>query len=137
MAGSPRSILVDAGPLIALGRKQDLDHERAVAFARTTSARFITTWPVLTEVAHFLSTSGRLALYSLVESGSLTVKDLRTADAGRLREITERYPRADLADASLVVLAERLRMVHIATLDQRDFSAYRTRAGRAFINVFA
>jgi len=35
----------------------------------------------------------------------------------------------DLADASLVVLAERLKLRKIFTIDRKDFAAYRIKQG--------
>jgi predicted nucleic acid-binding protein len=41
----------------------------------------------------------------------------------------------DLADASLVWLADQIDLLDVATLDERDFAAYRTASGRAFRNL--
>jgi predicted nucleic acid-binding protein len=42
----------------------------------------------------------------------------------------------DLADASLVVLAQESGVRDIATIDQRDFSVFRTENGKTFSLVF-
>jgi hypothetical protein len=44
-------------------------------------------------------------------------------------DILAKYPGADIADASLVIAAERLDVTDPATLDRTDFSIYRTRTG--------
>ena len=49
-----KSILIDAGPIIALYRKNDLYHEKALEFIKSFKGRLITTWPVITEVMHEL-----------------------------------------------------------------------------------
>jgi len=41
----------------------------------------------------------------------------------------------DLADASLVLLAEHLGHGQILTTDQRDFSSYRWKGRKAFTNL--
>ena len=41
----------------------------------------------------------------------------------------------DLADASLVVLAERLAVSEILTVDRADFDVYRLAGGRRFVQV--
>ena len=48
-------------------------------------------------------------------------------DLTRIREIMSdcRDLPADLTDASLVALAERLRCTEVATTEQRDFAVYR------------
>ena len=38
-----KSILIDAGPIIALYRKNDLYHEKALAFIKSFKGRLITT----------------------------------------------------------------------------------------------
>ncbi len=42
----------------------------------------------------------------------------------------------DYADATLVLLAERLEVYEVATLDRRGFSAYRTSGGKPILQVF-
>lgn len=70
------------------------------------------------------------------EDGFLHLEDVRDSDATRLIEITRKYPQADLAGATLVVLAERLGSTDIATLDKIDFAVYRTKTGKPFNNLF-
>ena len=43
----------------------------------------------------------------------------------------------DLADASLGWLGERIDVLDVITLDERDFAAYRTAAGESFRNLLA
>ena len=130
-----KSILVDAGPLIALGVPRDKHHARAISFAQANTATLITTWPVITEAAHFLKSDKRLLL-EFVRSGGLWVEDIGLEYMSRMLDLIDKYPQADLADASLVLIGERLGVTDIATIDTTDFSIYRTRTGRAFRNVF-
>jgi len=48
------SIVVDAGPLIALFDRDDRHHRRAVEFVKTHGSRLITNVPVLTEATFVL-----------------------------------------------------------------------------------
>ena len=48
------SIIVDAGPLIALFDRNDRHHDRAVRFIRECRSRLITNLPVLTEATFLL-----------------------------------------------------------------------------------
>ena len=50
----------------------------------------------------------------LIDDGFLHVGELQDGDATRLIEITRKYPQADFADATLVVLAEGLGINDIA-----------------------
>ena len=66
-------------------------------------------------------------LRDLLRPGGLQLADLSTADVARMADLVERY--ADLrlggTDASLVAIAERLRIDRIATFDRRHFTVVR------------
>lgn len=136
MRSYPQSILVDAGPLIALYRQRDAHHRQAVEFARVCRSDLYTSWPVLTEAAHFLNERGRVALMQGIERGAFGAIELSVSDVPRRRQILGKYPGADLADASLIVAAECLGTTDLAMVDRADFAIYRTRSGRAFVNHF-
>ena len=136
MPSWPRNILVDAGPLVALFLADDRHHRDALEFARKNTANLLTTWPVLTEAAHFLNDKGKLALYEFVSGGGLALEHLAPQDLIRIAAILKKYPGTDLADGSLIVVAERTGINDVATVDRTDFSVFRTRAGRAFTNHF-
>ena len=57
-----QSIVVDAGPLIALFRKRDKHYVAAKHRVTSNSARSVTTLAVVTEACHFLNSAGKLAL---------------------------------------------------------------------------
>lgn len=67
-------------------------------------------------------------------SGQLEAIDLMDEDWRRCVELTDTYSdlRLDLADASLVAVAERLGQTAIATLNHRDFHVVRPRHCEAF-----
>ncbi len=90
------AILVDTGVLLALEDSSDRWHEGSLQLLETTDEP--------------------LGKFEFVP---LTAVDLR-----RAREVMARYAdaRLDFADASLVAVAERLKLVKIATVDRRDFS---------------
>ena len=131
-----RSIIVDAGPLIALFLKRDTHHRQAVEWAKRTSARLITTWPVVCEACFFFGPSGKHALFTFIQRGAVEVSGVEVADLLRLGELLAKYPDMDFADGTSIMLAEKTGTTDIATIDNRDSSAYRTRDGRAFRNVF-
>ena len=134
---SVRSIIVDAGPLVALFRSRDKHHEAAKSALESTRALLLTTWPVVTEACHFLSREGKRALLTFIRRGALRVEPLSADDIPRLDELLARYERMDFADATLVLLAEKTGVTEIFTLDRRDFEIYRTRTGRRFRLVSA
>lgn len=134
-------IAVDTGFLFALVDARDHWHHRAMAQRGTAGEGWITTWPVLTETAHLYRT--RLgerfvrALLDDVAEGDLLVWDIPAASAARIGELMHKYAALpmDLADASLVLLAEHLGHGRILSTDQRDFGTYRWKHRKPFKNL--
>jgi len=84
---------------------------------------------VLTEVTYLLDFALRAqtTFLSFVAAGGVEVVDLTATELGRAATLMTKYHELpmDFADASLVVLAERLATRSVFTLDHRDFSVYR------------
>ncbi|HLK12559.1 MAG TPA: VapC toxin family PIN domain ribonuclease [Candidatus Binatia bacterium] len=74
---------------------------------------------------------GRARAY-VERSHELAVEGLTTADLQRCRELVGDYPDIGFVDASVVAIAERLRLRRIATTDRRHFAQVRPRHVRAF-----
>jgi len=129
-----RSIVVDAGPLIALFRKRDKHHLRVKQFLSTVTGRLVSTLPVVTEVCHFLNARGKLAFLSWVRRGGLSLQPITSDDFQEIATIIERYEDRDIdfADATLVWLAELVNTVDVMTIDRADFRVFRPRRGQAF-----
>ena len=137
-------IAVDSGFLFALADQSDAWHRRAVAHVRQSdSESWVSTWPVLTETCHLLST--RLgpdfapALLADVAAGSIQIWSPAESQGDELARLMRKYQDLpmDLADASLVLLAEHLGHGRILTTDERDFGAYRWKSRKPFKNVLA
>jgi predicted nucleic acid-binding protein len=123
-------VLVDTGPLVALFDPSDDDHERCKdALARLRQPRRVTSLAVVTEVVYLLgfSSAAQLAFLTFVASGALEIAEITAPDVSRAATLMERFADLpmDFADATLVVLAERMRSTAVFTLDRRDFSVYR------------
>lgn len=127
------NMLVDAGPLIALADRSDQNHKRIVARWKAFNGRMLTTWPVLTEACHFLPEAQQIATLRWAAGGGATVFDVDESALGTLADWKERYRDLpmDLADASLLWVAEQTGIIEILTLDLRDFAVYRLPDGRA------
>ncbi len=134
-------IAVDAGFLFALVDRGDAWHQRAVAMAPTASQGWVTTWPVLTEATHlmmrWLGPEFACALMDDVASGGVALWEPPENQFARIAPLMRRYAALpmDLADASLVLLAEHLDHGRILSTDQRDFSTYRWKSRRPFHNL--
>lgn len=136
-------IAVDAGFLYALLDKRDAWHERAKTAAPTVQEGWVTTWPVLTEATHLmtrrLGTRFAQALMDEVADGGVVAWDIPQEQVTRIPAMMQRYASLpmDLADASLVLLAEHLGHGRILTTDQRDFGSYRWKSRKPFQNLLA
>lgn len=134
-------IAVDTGFLYALVDGDDAWHERAAAKAATVSEGWITTWPVLTEATHLLTsrlgTRFAQALMADVAVGGILVWDIPRDQLAKVPTMMNKYASLpmDLADASLVLLADHLGHGKILTTDQRDFSSYRWKNRKPFQNL--
>jgi predicted nucleic acid-binding protein len=77
------------------------------------------------------------ALMQEVADGGISVWDIPADHRARIPAMMKRYATLpmDLADASLVLLAEHLGHGKILTTDQRDFSNYRWKSRKPFVNL--
>ncbi len=132
-----KSLLVDTGPLVAYLNARDPAHESVAACLAEFSGRLHTTGAVITEAIHFLSATadGPALLAELVTASQMQVHDFsQPAELCTAATLMAQYSDTpmDYADATLVLLAERLAILDVLTLDRRGFSTYRTRSRRAF-----
>jgi hypothetical protein len=92
-----------------------------------------TTTPVLTEAFHLLSpgSMGADNLIQFIANGGLTVWFLGPETLDRALELMRQYGDhpMDLADASLVAMAETENLRKVFTIDRGDFAAYRIKRG--------
>jgi predicted nucleic acid-binding protein len=124
-----RGVLVDAGPLVALVNRGDTHHRRCVDALKTIRDPMLTVWPAVTEALFLVRDSwpAQAALLEMIESRVVELLPLDEDDVPRMTELMAKYRDLpmDLADAALVRVAERERLRHVFTLDQRDFRVYR------------
>lgn len=124
-------ILVDTGPLIALIDKgQGEAHVKCVQTYKTLTGSLLTTWPCFTEAMYFLSElrgwSAQAILWEFINRKALYIHVNNEAECQRMKVLMEKYQdiHKDLADASLVAVAESQKIKRIFTLDS-DFYVYR------------
>jgi len=124
-----KSMLIDAGPIIALFNKNDKYHKVIKKFLRDYQGKLITSWPVITEASHMLdfNVQVQIDLFKWIRLGGLLIEEVNINDIDRIIELSEKYSDIpmDLADASLVVLSEKLKIKEIITIDS-DYYIYRT-----------
>ena len=82
---------------------------------------------MLTEVGFFLRAETKQRVLTWVERGALELVTLERRDVVAMNQLIGRFAdqKPDIADASLLAIAERLGISEVATFDQKDFSTYR------------
>ncbi len=134
-----RSTIVDAGPLIALFASDDQHHQDITTFLKGYVGELLTTWPVITKTAHLLSENHQLQIDFLewIRLGGLRVIDTHVSSLDRIIELSKKYKDIpmDLADATLVVLAEEKGISNIISIDS-DYDIYRIFKKERFNNLY-
>jgi uncharacterized protein len=134
-------IIIDTGYLLALLDRRDAWHARAYELRHTADEGWITTSPVLTECAHLLQRAlgpeFAAALFDDLAAGGLHVWDIPPAGQAQIPKLMRKYAQLpmDLADASLVLLAEHLGHGRVLSTDMRDFGACRWKNRKPFKNL--
>lgn len=111
-------IIVDTGFWFGLLDRRDQYHSACYSFLSICEDPLITTFPVLTESMHLLMNRGYpqqgLSLWKTLQQlhqlGKFSTFSLTDEHLPRLQQLLEQYQSlpTDLADASLVLLAEHL-----------------------------
>lgn len=122
------TILIDAGPLIALFDKDDNYHDRIMEFIKDKKFKFITTSAVITEVSYMLgfNIEVQIAFFEWIMKEGVLLQEIEQKDFSRIVELTKKYKDRpmDFADATLVVAAEKTGITKIISIDS-DFDIYR------------
>jgi len=127
-------IVCDTGPLVAAALSNDTDHDACVRLFNDMHAAgrdLLIPATVTAEVGYLLAREAgarveSLFLRSLAE-GDFAAVDLTAADYARMAEPVDTYGDLPLgtADASVIAVAERLKLTDVATLDRRRFTVVR------------
>jgi predicted nucleic acid-binding protein len=134
------SILIDAGPLIALFDSSEKHHRSIRTFLRKNPFRYVSTLAVFTEVSHMLdfSTAAQRDFYEWIMYKGVIISDINQNDMPRLVELTGKYADLpmDFADATLVITAEKTGIREIISLD-KDFNIYRLPGKEKISNIYS
>jgi uncharacterized protein len=135
-------VIVDTGFWLALADQQDTHHKPAKHTLQQISEPLITTWCVVTETCYMLlkrkGVPAQAAFMTSISNGAFELFDLQSHHAARIAQLMQQYANLpmDLADASLVILAEELGHGRILSVDYRDFNTYRWKNNQPFQNLF-
>jgi hypothetical protein len=134
-------IIADTGFWLAIANRNDDFHAIAKRKLNEIEEPLITTWPVMTETSHLLlhrlGYSAHIKFINSFVENAFQVYPLGRDHGARIRELISKYRDLpmDLADASLIILAEALGDGRILSTDARDFRTYRWKNHKPFRNL--
>ena len=134
-------MIVDTSALLAFFDRAEPEHLAVSVALEASNSPLVISPYVLAEVDYLVSTrhglQAELAVLDELTGGAWELVGLERTDVRAARDIIARYSdqRIGLADASMVVLAERFGTRTIATLDKRHFGVLRASTGEAFTIV--
>ena len=130
--------IVDTSFLFALADLKDANHQRAVDMAAGMDDLLMLPVTVLPEICYLIdSRLGHAAMRRFIDtvaSGDLQVESVSRDDLSRVSEVLDQYADAhvDFVDATIVALAERLKVTRILTLYRRHFELFQPQHCAAF-----
>ena len=132
------TVLVDTGILFAMADLDDAWHEPVKAFLQNITDVLVVPITVLSEICYLLNThlgkESERKLIASITQGELRVEGLTNDDFRRSLQLLETYSDVNIGfvDASMVAIAERLKIHRILTTDRKHFSIIRPRHCRSF-----
>ncbi len=140
MQNSSEIIIIDTGFIVALFNEKDEHHPLVKNIAeRIDRYQWYTTSFVIQEIFWLLSKrvnrSLALNFFEAIQ-GLLLLPELSSDWPQKILKILSQYSSAniDIADASLVILADQLKTGKIVSVDRKDFSILRWNSGK---NLFS
>ena len=129
-------LLLDTSGLLAAIDSSQRHHRECMAALIGAKGPLLLSPFVLAELDYLLARNighaAQQALLGEVVRGAYRIEPFDTDDVAAAAEILERFPHIGLADASIVILAERHEVRDILTLDERHFRSLRTRDRKRF-----
>ena len=131
-------IILDSSGLLAALDASQREHAAAVAALRAADPPWALSPFVLAELDYLLATrvgqDAERALLGEIGRGVYRLESFDAAEVASAERLIAKYAKLEigLADASIVVLAERYRVRDLLTLDERHFRAIRGPGGRPF-----
>jgi uncharacterized protein len=122
-------LLVDTGILYALADRTDAWHQKSTRYLRSVRQRLLAPVSILAEVCYLLreriGEQAELAFVTSIAAGEVAVEDLNASDWTRVAELMRQYDAIGMVDASVIAIAERLKIDTLATTDRRHFTFVR------------
>ena len=131
-------IIADTSGLLALFNRREPDHAAVVAAVAADAEPLVVSPYVVAELDYLVATrlgvEAELAVLAELTSGAYELVAYDVDDLAVARSVVERYQDQEVgvADASIVVLADRYRTRTLLTLDRRHFDVVRPLGGGRF-----
>ena len=123
------AVLLDTGILYALADRDDRWHPRCRNWLRENREPLVVPVSVLPEAAYLirarLGLNAEMKFARSLAGGELQLEQLTRPDLEMSVSIMEEHPEIGWVDATVVAVAERLKVPAIATTDRRHFEAVR------------
>jgi predicted nucleic acid-binding protein len=135
---SIESVIVDTGIVYALADRKDKWHVMSVDFVTKFNGKLILPSTIIPEVCYllnnYLGQSAELAFIHALVKREFAIEHFTHSDLTRCLEVLNDYVDANigLVDASLVAIAERLKISRILTADRRHFSMIKPKHLKGF-----
>ena len=135
------AVVADSGAIYALYASDDRHHRAVRRAVDLEPGPIVLPVAILAELDYmlrkYLGIDAELDFVEGVLSGGYTIEGLTIEDVRRCRDLIAKYRNLDLglADAAVIATAERLGIHRILTVDERDFRAVRSSAGKAFVLI--
>jgi predicted nucleic acid-binding protein len=127
-------VLIDTGPIVAILMESDEHHAACVEQLHRIRIPMLTCWPVITEAVWLLRAYPQAIrkLLSSFNGRPFSLAPMDETDLPSIGAILDKYKGLglQLADASLLHLANREGIDQMFTLDRRDFAVLRLSHGK-------
>ena len=134
-------MIVDTSAMLAFFDRNEPDHAAVTRVILESDEPLVVSPYVVAELDYLVATrhctAAELAVLGELAGGAWELPGLDADDLGLARRIIDRYSDQSIgvADASIVVLADRVGTRTIATLDRRHFEVLRPLSGGRFLIV--
>lgn len=125
--------ILDTSFLFALTDQSDRNHQQVLSVAQRSNELLVLPVVVIPEICYLIASRlGHQAMRHFVANlatKAVQIEQVTAEDLVRVGEVLEQYSdsQLDFTDAAIVVIAERLTINRVYTLDRRDFSIIRPR----------
>lgn len=131
-----KGVIIDTGAIVAIISKSDQYHEQCINISKQYEPPFFTTWAVLTEALYLLRANHKHIkdLFQYFHLGLIQLEEIPQSALPQIALLLDKYQdiKAQVADISLIYLAEENGISTIFTTDKKDFSIYRLNAKTPF-----